>query len=116
MSEEKTSKYGQQFNVMLPPELLAAIKQKQAQILQDTAKRIKNQDIALRALALWLSFDGLGLKEAVQCAKVEKAKVMMESTFQGKPFEIVMTGEGVAEAFKSLRAAVTGEKQWIPPS
>jgi len=106
----KAKSRNQQFNVMLPPALLAALKEKQAQILQDTAKRIKNQEIALQALALWLSVDGLGLKEAVQHAKVEKAKVMIESKFQGKPFEIVMTGEAMAEAFKCLRAAVVGDK------
>jgi hypothetical protein len=116
MSVVKTSKYGQQFNVMLPPELLAAIKMKQAQVLQDTAKRIKNQEVVFQGLVLWLCVDGLGLKEAMQRAKVEKAKVIMESTFQGKAFEIVMTGEDVVVAFKSLRDAVVGDKQWISPS
>jgi hypothetical protein len=102
--------------VPLPPALVAAIKRRQAEILEETAKAIKNQDVGLQAFALWLTVDGLGLKEAVQRAKVEKAKVLMESNFQDKPFVITIAGEDAAEVFKALREAVMGEKQWIPSS
>jgi hypothetical protein len=101
MSKTKT-----QFNVPLPTEVVVAIKERQLKILKQTAKEIKNQEVGLQAIALWLTVNDLGLKEAFERAKLEKAMFLMQSNFQDKPFEISISGDGAAEVFAALRDAI----------
>lgn len=90
-----------QFNVELPTEVIAAVYDMQSKRMRETKQKIKTKTIVRQALSLWFSIDGLGIFEAIEKAKIEKARVVLME----KTASVELNGETVAKLFKAVRDA-----------
>ena len=99
-----------QVNVVLPRELIAAYEGYKAHMIEEKAKKIGNKEIFGEALRLWLITNDLGFREAFQKARRQKASVLVQKEVDGKPVEIELTIEDVAEFNRNLLKHVEGEE------
>jgi hypothetical protein len=82
--------------------------------LEALAKKVPTGEVVGQALVFWLGpFETSSMHDSVFKAKVEAARPMLQKEIEGKPVEIALTAEDVADLIRQLRVAVEKEAPLI---